>query len=98
MAKVEKKTLAIGILSFTAGILATLNLVTPRTASGVQAIKDRDYSAVTAHVTQGGDALYLTDNRTGTTVVFNYDPNKRALVPLDKRSLMDAFVVNGRGR
>jgi hypothetical protein len=93
---IDKKTFTIGVLAVTALILLVANLMLPQPAAAEVAVKDRDYTAVTGRTTKGGDALFLTDNRTGMMAVFVYDPNRRALTPLDVRSLTEAFAGGGR--
>ena len=87
----DKKTFAIGILSLSAVALLVANLIHVPPAKAAMAIKDRDYQAVTARVNRGGEALYLTDNKTGKMAVFVYDPNKRAVVPLAVEPVSKAF-------
>ena len=93
---IDKKTFTIGVLAITALILLAANLMLPQPAVAEVAVKDRDYTAVTARTTKGGDALFLTDNRTGMMAVFVYDPNARSLRALDVRSLTEAFAGGGR--
>ena len=89
----DKKTFAIGILSLSAVALLVANLIHVPPAKAAMAIKDRDYQAVTAHVSKGGEALYLTDNRTGKMAVFVYDPNRRAVVPIAAGAIGNAFAA-----
>jgi hypothetical protein len=72
----DKKTFTIGVLSITAAVLLAANLINPRPAKADFAEKDRVYTAVTAHVASGGDALYVTDNYTGNMGIFEYVPNQ----------------------
>jgi hypothetical protein len=97
MEKLDKKTFIIGVLSLSAVILFVANLIQPPRAEAQMSIKDRDYQAVTARVTKGGEALYLTDNRTGKMAVFVYDPGKRAVVPVAAGSVANAFGGAGPG-
>lgn len=71
----------IGLLAITATLLLTacLFVKTQQPAQGAFSIKDRDYIATTSPLQRGGDALYITDIRTGQMVVFIYDPATRAL-------------------
>src|SRR5438034_4246913 len=93
---IDKKTFTIGVLSVTAVILLAANLMLPQPVAGMVAVKDRDYTAVTGKTTKGGDALFLTDNRTGMMAVFVFDPNVRSLKALDVQPVSDAFT-GGRG-
>jgi hypothetical protein len=95
---IDKKTFTIGILAVTALILLAANLMLPQPALAEVAVKDRDYTAVTGRTTKGGDALFLTDNRTGMMAVFVYDPNSRSLRALDVRSVTEAFGGGGNAR
>jgi hypothetical protein len=88
----NSKTLTISTLSITALILfiAQFIPITPIT-SAATTIKDRDYSLATAISSQGGDIIYVTDNRTGLMAVFVWDPTSRSLQPRAGYSLADAF-------
>ena len=92
---VDKKSFLLGALSATAAALLAANLMYPGPAEAAVAIKERDYTAVTGRTTKGGEALYLTDNRTGLMAVIVFDPGKRALDPVAVRPVADAFA--GRG-
>jgi hypothetical protein len=92
---IDNKSFLLGALSATAVALLAANLMYPEPASASVAIKERDYTAVTGRTTKGGEALYLTDNRTGLLGVFVFDPGKRALQAVAVRPVSDAFV--GRG-
>ena len=88
----DKKTYSIGILSITAAILFVANLLpTPPAADANVAIKERDFTVVTTRATQGGDALYICDNRTGMIAVFTWDPAARGIKLRDLKPVMDAF-------
>jgi hypothetical protein len=88
----DKKTFTIGVLTLTAAMLLMANILAPHHAEANVTIKDRDYQAVTTHVTvPGGDALYVTDNRTGNMAVFVYDPNRKGLKLVGVKSVTDAF-------
>ena len=93
---IDKKTFTIGVLAVAALILLAANLMLPQPAAAEVAVKDRDYTAVTGRTTKGGDALVLTDNRTGMMAVFVYDPNARSLRALDVRSVTEAFAGGAR--
>ena len=45
-----------------------------------------------AHTTRGGDALYLTDNKTGKVAVYIYNPTKRSVDLSDVQPIMSAFM------
>jgi hypothetical protein len=83
----NKKTFTIGVLSITAAVLLAANLITPHKAMADFAVKDRVYTAVTAHIAAGGDALYITDDYTGNMGVFLMMPNQ-GLVLKGKTSLV----------
>ena len=88
----DKKSLSIGILSVTATLLTIACLMPARPADGAFAVKDRDYQLNTVQNQQGGDSLYVVDNRTGLMAVFSYDPNGGVLRPRAVRPVSDAFV------
>ena len=86
----EKKDFTIGVLAITAALLLLANLM-PTPTIAAEAVKDRDYQAVTARIQAGGEGLYITDNRTGQIAVFSFDPATRRLVPRRVGSLTDVF-------
>ncbi len=89
----DKQTFTIGILSLSAVILLAANILAPHTASTTyEAIQDNDYSMVTATAIQGGDALYVTDKRTGVMAVFTFDPARKSLVFQDAQPVQAAFA------
>jgi hypothetical protein len=86
----DKKTYAIGVLFVTAVILLVANSFTVPTARAYS-IKDRDYQLVTTAATEGGDSLFVTDNRTGMIAIFGWDPTARKIVLRDRKFLADLF-------
>lgn len=89
----DKKTFTIGVLSLSAVILLVANLLAPRGAqASYNTIKDNDFQLQTATSVQGGDALYVTDNRSGAMAVFVFDPNLHSLKPLDGKLVQSAFA------
>jgi hypothetical protein len=88
----QNKTLAIGLLSLTAIVLAIANSFLSEPVMAAEVIKDRDYSLVTAPTSGGGDALYVLDSRTGQVAVLTYDANGQTVRPRKVRALMDAFA------
>src|SRR5437016_3103675 len=88
----DKKNFTIGMLSVSAALLLAANfLASPQRAAADFAVKGRDYTAVTAHIAQGGDALYIVDNRTGNMGVFIYDPAARGMRLVSVRPMTAAF-------
>jgi hypothetical protein len=87
----DKKTYGIGILSITAVILFVANFMPIRTVHAAEAIKERDFTVVTSRVNQGGEALYIADNRTGQMAVFLWDVSKRQIILRDLRQITDLF-------
>ena len=87
----DKKTFAIGTLSITALLLLLINLVPMPNPAHADVIKDRDYQAVTAAIRQGGDGLFVIDNRTGKIGVFAYDNARKAITTLDIQDVTAAF-------
>ena len=53
----------------------------PRPLEAQFAVNDRDYLLTAVPSQAGGDALYVTDTRTGRVIVFVWDPNQRTLIP-----------------
>jgi hypothetical protein len=86
----DKKTYAIGILFLTAVILLVANSFTVRQAQAYS-IKDRDYQLVTTPATEGGDSLYVTDNRSGMIAIFGWDSAARKIVLRDRKNVADMF-------
>ena len=89
---VDKKSFALGVLSLSAVILFVAHLMMPVPASAGVAVKERDYTAVTGRTPRGGEALYLTDNRTGLLGVFWFDPGKRSIQAVAVKPVSDAFA------
>src|SRR3954469_25511293 len=90
----NRKKFNIVTLTVTALVLAAAPWFLPQPAPAAQAVwKDRDYQVVTARVQNGGDALYVLDNRTGQIAVFVYDPGARGVRPMAVRNVADAFIV-----
>jgi hypothetical protein len=82
---------AIGLLSLSALVLFVANFMPVHHAQAMTAIKDRDYQLVTAPIVAGGEALYVTDNRTGMMAVFTWDVGTRGLRLRDVRPVNVAF-------
>jgi hypothetical protein len=77
--KNEKTAIAFLTLTAILLVVACLFVSTPQRAGAEITIKDRDYIVVTSPLQRGGDALYITDTRTGQMAVFVYDPASRGL-------------------
>jgi hypothetical protein len=90
----NKETFGIGILSLTAVVLIVANYFAAPVATASEAVKERDYQVVTARIQQGGEGLYVLDNRTGILAVLSYDPTTRKMVARATRPLADAFAAN----
>ena len=89
----DKKTFAIGVLSLSALILLVANLIAPRPVSAsYETEHDTDYLVQTAVGPKGGDAIYVTDKRTGKMAAFAFDPNRRTLVLQDVQPIQAAFA------
>jgi hypothetical protein len=87
--RIDKKSMAIAALSFTAALLIAANFCwTPKTQA--ETVKGDQYIAVTGRIAQGGDGLYLT-NRDGVMAVFVYNPNKKEVEPRAVKSVINAF-------
>jgi hypothetical protein len=87
----DRKLFGIGILTITAAILFVAQFVPLRTAQARDAIKDRDYTLVTSPLTQGGEGLYIVENRTGMMAVFTWDPASRNVKLRGVRPIADAL-------
>ncbi len=94
----DSKTYGIGILSLTAVVLIVANCLGPRPAAAELVTSGAGYSVATAAVQNGGDAVYILDNRTGNFAVFTYDPGTRRLEARRVRALSEAFVRSGSGQ
>lgn len=87
----DRKIFTIGLLSISATILLIANLIPPTPAIAAETIKDRDYQVATARVQQGGEGLYILDNRTGQVAVFTWDTAARSVRLRAVRPVTDAF-------
>ena len=88
--RIDRKSLTIGVLSFTAALLIAANFCwTPRAQA--ETVKGDQYIAITGRIAQGGDGLYLT-NRDGVMAVFVYNPNSKQVEPRALKSVVNAFT------
>ncbi len=87
----HKKTLTIGLLSCSALGLLTALWMGSQPAVAATAVTGRDYQMVTARSQNGGESLYVMDNKTGLMGVFVYEPVTRSLQPKRIRAIADAF-------
>jgi hypothetical protein len=87
----DKKLIAICVLTVSAVALMLMNFVSTPSVKADIAVNSRDYQAVTATLAGGGDGLYIVDNRTGLIAILTYDPNSRTVVPRAARPVSDAF-------
>ncbi len=87
----DRKTFSIGVLAIIAVILTAANLMPVQNSFAAETIKDRDYQIVTARVQQGGEGLYILDNRTGQVAVFTWDVAARSVKQRAVRQITDAF-------
>jgi hypothetical protein len=87
----DRKLFGIGLLTVTAVVLFIAQFVPVRTAYA-EAIKDRDYTLVTSRVQQGGQGLYIVENRTGMMAIFTWDPAARTVKVRAVRPIADAFA------
>ena len=88
----DKKLFAIGVLTVTAAILIAANSYTAHQAQAFS-VKDRDYQVVTARNSDGSDALYIADNRTGQIAVFAWDATVRGVRLRDRKVIGDMFAT-----
>jgi hypothetical protein len=87
----DRKLIAICVLTVSAVALMIANFVSPNPAKADMAVNSHDYQAVTARIQGGGEGLYLVDNRTGLIAIMTYDPNTRTVIPRAARPVVDAF-------
>jgi hypothetical protein len=87
----DRKLIAICILTVSAVALMIANFVSPNPAKADTAVNSHDYQAVTARIQGGGEGLYIVDNRTGFIAIMTYDPNTRTVIPRAARPVVDAF-------
>ncbi len=87
----EKKSFLIGILSLSAAVLMVANYFAPTQADASLTVKDRDFSMVTARTQQGGEALYVLDNRSGKVAVYSYDPSSKIVRPFGSGDMANLF-------
>lgn len=86
-----KKLIPVILLSLTATLLLIANFSVLNDAQAAMSVKDRDYQLVTARTQDGGEGLYIADNRTGLMAIFSFDPATRTVVPRAVRPIGDAF-------
>lgn len=89
----DKKTYSIGILTLAAVVLMVANFLAMPRADGSAGVvyPGRDYQVVSSPVQEGGDALYILNNRTGILGVFTYDPATQRMVPRVVTPITAAF-------
>src|SRR5438270_3111157 len=88
----DNKTFGIGILSLTALILFIAQFIPVRRNSAAfasETVRERDYQLVTARIAQGGEALYVVDNKSGLGAVFSWDANSRSVALRAVRPVAD---------
>jgi hypothetical protein len=88
---INKQIVSIVTLCVSAGLLLAY-VASPPARGGDLVIKDRDYQIVTGHAINGGDDLYILDNRTGLMAVFVFDPNRHGVFPRAFTSVVDLFA------
>jgi hypothetical protein len=86
----DQKTLAILALSVSAAVLLLANFG-GKSAHAETVISDRDYQLMTGRSGNGGDDLYVMDNRSGLLACFIWDPSVRALRPRGIASVPNIF-------
>ena len=91
----DKKTFVIGVLSLSVLVLVVANILAPRYVSAGESMMNPDYQLSTARVQTGGEALYVTDTRSGTMLVYVYNPSARTLVAAARRPVQESFQTRG---
>jgi hypothetical protein len=89
----DKKNYTIGVLAVTAVILFAAQFLPVRTADASTTANGNQFQMATAHVQQGGDGLYIVDNRTGLIGVFTWDTTSRRVNLRAVRLVSDAFAA-----
>ena len=89
----DKNNKTIAVLGLLTIVLMVAHVLLPQPTARAEVAKDREYQVVTAHVTSGGDGLYIHDVKTGQIAIFTYDPSAKQLKPRAVRPLADAFAV-----
>ena len=88
------RTAALATLAASAVLLAAAHLlVRPAPVFAIDSNGNRDYQVVTAEGRQGGDLLYVLNNRTGQIAIMAFDPAQNVLIPMDVRNIVD--LANG---
>ena len=87
----NRKHLAICALTISAMTLMFANFFYSPPARADESVNSRDYQMVTARVQNGGDGIYVVDNREGNIAVFIYDAQTRALRARAVRPVADVF-------
>jgi len=88
---IDKRTFALGILSLSAVILMVANILAPRGAVADTAVYNEAYQMQTGRMNGGGEAVYITDNRSGMMAVVAYNPNRKGLDVVAVKSVTTAF-------
>jgi len=94
----DRKTYAIGVLAVTGVILFIAQFLPVQKADAGFSMSSRDYNVVTARVQQGGEGLYIVDNRSGLVAVYTWDSTARTVKLRAIRSLADAFGGGANGK
>ena len=87
----DKKTFILGILSLSALVLIVANILAPRYAGAGETTQNPDFSLSTGRVQTGGEALYVTDNRSGVMMAYVYNSTARTLQVVARRPVQDSF-------
>ena len=87
----KNQSTTIGILSITALVLFIAQFIPVQPLRAEVALKDRDYSVLTAQSSKGGDNLFVADNRSGQMVALTWDAGKRSFIILGGAQLSDVF-------
>ena len=87
----DRKTYAIGVLTVTGVILFIAQFLPVQRAEATFSMSSREYNVVTAKVQQGGEGLYIVDNRSGLVAIYTWDPTARTGKLRAIRPLIDAL-------
>ncbi len=96
---IDKKTFWLGVMAVIFAVLLVAHATRPlafsapasAAASMAEVVDSRDYSMVSAAQSDGSEAVYVLDKRTGEFGVVIWDPQARRPVPVTSVPLQNQF-------
>jgi hypothetical protein len=89
----DKKTFVIGMLTITALLLFLAQFMPlAQTAVANDSVRDRDWQIVTTPGSQGSDAIYIANSRSGLVAVYTWDANDRTIKLRAVRPIASAIL------